>query len=106
MLNDKHLDSAIRWTIVAWVLLLLVLMAGDVRACDFDVDCEPGSRCVSGACVGGLWPGNDNDDRPLRDRPVWDLNETFGDTCDFDVDCGPGMRCLKQGGIEGACVRR
>lgn len=91
-----------------WLIGLVLLAPSATSACDFDLDCDIGSRCRSGICVGGLWPGNDNDDAPLdrRDRPTWDLNETYGDTCDFDIDCGIGMRCAKRrGALEGVCVR-
>ena len=93
------------------IYLAVALLAGTttsvVEACDYDVDCEPGSKCRGNVCVDGLWPGNDNDDAPLRrrDRPVWDLNESYGNTCAFDIDCGVGMRCLKGSGTDGVCVR-
>lgn len=92
-----------------WLIGLLLLAPGVTGACDFDSDCAVGSRCVADVCVGGLWPGNDNDDAPLsrHDRPTWDLSETYGDTCQFDIDCGIGMRCAKgRSALEGTCVRR
>ena len=79
------------------------------EACQFNTDCEPGSRCVKaasalyGVCFGGLFPGNRNDDKPVY-SPL-DPNRTYGDTCQFNTDCGPGSRCVKRGGIYGVCLR-
>jgi len=108
VLTDKTLSRAFRITVLAWIVVALAILASDARACDFDIDCDVGSRCRGGVCVGGLWPGNDNDDAPLRgyDRPLWDLSETYGDTCSFDTDCGIAMRCARRrGALEGVCVR-
>lgn len=107
MLTDRHLAMLYR-TIVLVALGLLFTQPTTCKACDFDLDCDIGSTCRNGICIGGLWPGNDNDDAPLshRDRPMWDLNESYGDTCEFDIDCGIGMRCAKRrGALEGVCVR-
>ncbi|HAT8621977.1 TPA: hypothetical protein ACGAEL_001540 [Legionella pneumophila] len=78
-------------------------------ACSFDTDCAVGSHCLKqsgalyGACVGGLSPGNQNDQVPVRD-PM-DINQTYGNTCQFDVDCGPGSTCMKSSGsIYGTCM--
>lgn len=93
-----------------WLVAFLgvfLFSAEAVLACQFDTDCEPGSRCVKGrgavygVCAGGLFPGNSNDDRPARFFP--DINRTYGDTCQFDVDCGPGGKCVKSG-IYGTCM--
>ena len=80
-------------------------------ACQFNTDCQPGSKCVKasgsiyGVCVGGLFPGNSNDDVPVYD-PL-DPNRTAGNTCSFNTDCGPGSVCVKSGGsIYGTCMRR
>jgi hypothetical protein len=78
-------------------------------ACSFDTDCNPGSKCakargdIYGVCVGGISPGNKNDSQPVY-APL-DVNGTYGNTCSFNTDCGPGSVCVKQGGIEGACMR-
>jgi len=79
-------------------------------ACQFDTDCDVGSKCLKnpgsiyGICAGGMSPGNDGDRNAVYD-PL-DPNETVGDTCSFDVDCGPGNKCLKaRGQIKGVCVR-
>lgn len=79
-------------------------------SCEFDTDCEPGSRCVKapgsieGVCLGGISPGNRNGRRPVY-SPL-DPNRTYGDTCSFDTDCGPGSVCVKNGGIDGVCMKR
>jgi hypothetical protein len=80
-------------------------------ACSFDTDCSPGSKCVKangqiyGVCVGGISPGNTNDQQPVY-SPL-DPNRTVGNTCSFDTDCGPGSQCVKsQTSIYGACMRR
>lgn len=79
-------------------------------ACEFDTDCYPGSRCIKpsgsiyGVCVGGMFPGNSFDQKPVY-SPT-DPNGTFGNTCSFDTDCGPGSRCVKSSGsIYGTCLR-
>jgi hypothetical protein len=79
-------------------------------ACSFDTDCSPGSKCekssgsIYGVCLGGISPGNSNDREPVY-SPL-DINGTYGNTCSFNTDCGPGSVCLKQGGIEGVCMRK
>lgn len=79
-------------------------------ACQFDTDCNPGSKCLKasgsiyGACVGGISPGNSNDRVPVY-SPI-DPNRTYGNTCQFDTDCGPGSTCVKSGGIYGTCMKK
>lgn len=107
--------------------VLLVIATSPALACQFDVDCFPGSKCIKngtslyGACVGGINPGNANDKKPIY-NPM-DLNRgsgntstgdarsggldadgTYGDTCSFDVNCGPGRKCVKGSGIYGTCM--
>ncbi|WP_411727465.1 hypothetical protein [Methyloglobulus sp.] len=80
-----------------------------VMACSFDTDCNPGTKCAKesgslyGVCVGGISPGNSNDSQPVY-APL-DINGTYGNTCSFNTDCGPGSACVKQGCIEGVCMR-
>jgi hypothetical protein len=76
----------------------------------FDTDCQPGSKCakasgsIDGVCVGGAFPGNRNDDAPVRD---WtDPSGIYGNTCSFNADCGPGNKCVKtSGATDGVCMR-
>lgn len=78
-------------------------------ACSFDTDCQPGSKCLKasgsiyGVCVGGISPGNSNDQQPVT-APL-DVNGTYGNTCSFNTDCGPGSVCVKAGGIYGTCMK-
>ena len=91
------------------VLVLNISIITTVRACSFDTDCEPGSKCLKksgsiyGVCVGGISPGNSNDRRPVYSPR--DINGTYGNTCSFNTDCGPGYVCVKSGGIYGTCMR-
>lgn len=82
----------------------------------FDTDCAPGSSCVKsggieGVCMGGIFPGNDNDSGERgrkRSRSSQDYDDTWGtkgDTCSFSSDCGPGWVCVKGSGIYGTCVK-
>lgn len=94
--------------IVKLLIVFSLLTSSYVYACEFDTDCEPGSRCVkSGAniygwCVGGISPGNQNDRQPARD-PL-DITGQKGNTCEFDTDCGAGGKCVKGSGIYGTCL--
>lgn len=94
-------------------MLMTALVTGlcsKAHACSFDTDCQPGSKCLKapgaiyGVCVGGLFPGNRYDNRPVY-APT-DPNQTYGNTCSFDIECGPGSVCVKSWGPFGTCVRR
>ena len=93
------------------ILVAALVMPGVAFGCQFDTDCDVGSRClkqrgeIQGICAGGMNPGNDYDEGPIYDNSL-DPNETVGNTCSFDVDCGPGSKCLKaRGQLKGVCVR-
>ena len=95
-----------------YALLVLIFLEPTVGfACSFDTDCMPGSKCVKergsmyGVCVGGIFPGNRNDQQPVK-APL-DLDKTYGNTCSFDTDCGPRSDCFKQSGsMYGTCLQR
>ena len=106
--------------------LFLLVIAAPAYSCQFDTDCNVGSKCVkngysiNGICAGGLSPGNANDNSPVYDpldlntcygngsdgdaRNKTDSDGTYGDTCSFDIDCGIGRKCVKGSGIYGVCM--
>lgn len=90
------------------IIFSVCLFSIPVFACQFDTDCDVGSKCykpgggINGWCVGGLNPGNQNDQKPARD-PL-DITGKKGNTCSFDTDCGPGGQCIKGSGIYGTCL--
>jgi hypothetical protein len=94
--------------LVATIIFLFCLSSISVFACQFDTDCDVGSKCAKqrgslyGRCVGGLNPGNQNDRQPARD-PL-DMTGKKGNTCTFDLDCGVGGKCVKGSGIYGTCM--
>lgn len=91
-------------------VLCTIFSFTETYACEFDVDCEPGSKCLKnrgslyGVCAGGLFPGNSNDHVPATDS--LDLDGTYGNTCEFDIDCGVSNKCHKTAGsITGVCLK-
>lgn len=96
--------------LITAVLVITICVPGLAMACQFNTDCEVGSKCIKssgsiyGVCMGGMSPGNKNDDKPIY-APL-DTNKTYGDTCQFNTDCGPGSKCIKESGhIYGVCIR-
>lgn len=99
----------------AAALLIAATWATPALACQFNTDCNPGSKCMKqrggfdGVCVGGSFPGrpdNDRVSRPTYPNPL-DYNRTEGNQCSFNTDCGPGSMCLKQAGrMNGVCVKK
>jgi hypothetical protein len=97
------------WKVLC-ALAFFACLSREAFACQFDTDCNPGSKCMKaqgqlyGVCVGGISPGNSNDKTPVYD-PL-DPNHTTGNTCQFNTDCGPGGKCVKSGNsIYGTCMR-
>lgn len=92
------------------LVFALILFPGPVFACEYDFDCEPGSKCVKdigeldGYCAGGTMPGNSYDQKPYKDPA--DPTDSEGDTCQFDTDCGAGASCKKSSGqVYGVCAK-
>lgn len=88
------------------IVLSIIFTSGSALACDFNVDCDVGAKCVKqgaygeGVCVGGMSPGNSNDQQPYYKR-----RDTTGHTCGFNTDCDYGQKCMKSGSsIEGVCM--
>jgi hypothetical protein len=84
------------------------LIGGLAYACDYDIDCQVGSKCIkraysqAGVCMGGIWPGNSNDRKPVYNPQ--NRRDKVGKTCSYDIDCSYGRSCMKGAGkINGVC---
>ena len=103
----------------AAIVLGGVLASGTASACQWDTDCNVGSKCVKttgntldpGICVGGLNPGRPRGTR-LFDLPLVETPPRInsrgrsmrGEQCSFNTDCDIGRQCLKtSGSIYGVC---
>jgi hypothetical protein len=92
--------------IVVPMLTILSLSLNTASACQFNTDCDVGSKCIKrsgslyGYCMGGMNPGNTYDRQPATD-----IRGGGGWTCSFNTDCDPGYVCAKSG-LQGTCVKR
>ena len=92
------------------ILVLILWIPFKTFACEFNTDCDPGSKCqkynqysLYGVCVGGLNPGNKGDRKPVRDS--LDRNSKVGSQCSFNTDCDIGHKCMKEAGqLYGTCM--
>lgn len=96
---------------IVLIASLILCIEAVAWGCSFDTDCQVGSKCekpqgsIYGVCKGGLYPGNSNDDKPVKAFP--DLDKTYGNTCSFDLDCGISNKCVKKSGsIYGVCLTK
>jgi hypothetical protein len=92
--------------IQAIVLMGMAISFSIANACQFNTDCDVGSKCIKrsgglyGYCMGGMNPGNSYDREPATD-----IRGGGGWTCSFNTDCDPGYMCAKSG-LQGVCVKR
>lgn len=85
-----------------FLFLFGFFISGEVLACQFNYDCNYGSKCVKefgqryGVCMGGNLPGNQNDQRPVYNP--YNASDRVGDQCVWDSQCGPRGNCVKSVG--------
>jgi len=84
---------------------VLMLLSFETMACQFNTDCEVGSKCIKngglyGYCMGGRNPGNSYDSKPATD-----IRGGGGFTCRYRTDCDIGYDCVKSG-LKGVCLKR
>ena len=87
------------------ITIVFVLPLSSTYSCQFNTDCDVGSKCIKngglyGYCMGGMNPGNSYDRQPATD-----LRGGGGFTCSFNTDCDVGYKCAKSG-LKGVCIRR
>jgi len=109
----KNHPLTLEKSLLIFLFVLTPIFSQDAYGCQFNLDCGIGSKCVkplgslNGVCMGGLFPGNRYDDKPVYDPLDLNRPRTFANTCSFNTDCGIGMQCAKSpGAIQGTCVKR
>ncbi len=84
---------------VRWIVLAALWFGGSYAiACEFDSDCELGSRCarqpgsMSGSCAGGTLPAGPHQ----RGADPFDRGTHAASACSSDAECGFGGQCRKE----------
>ena len=92
-----------------WLIVVLALASSPALACQFDADCDIGSKCLKqsgqtdGVCTSARKPGHADDGGLSRDPT--DPAKTSGNGCAVDLDCGPIGKCLRATGqVNGTCA--
>jgi hypothetical protein len=91
------------------VLIIGLFLGPKALACNFDIDCDIGSKCVkTGYDLKGVCVGNRYTPDPPKDRdpykPKWNLDKK-GQSCSYDIQCGFSGKCLRTGGsLYGVCT--
>ncbi|MEJ6010152.1 hypothetical protein [Novosphingobium aquae] len=97
----------------SFIAIALILAPATALACNFNTDCNIGSKCMKqagrleGVCVGGMSPG----EPPRENRDPYKWRDTSrkesGAQCSFNTDCEVGSMCLKESGrMYGVCIKR